>query len=37
MGDMVETAFELAYPLGTRYPQDEAEQRKQHVRMAEKR
>jgi hypothetical protein len=34
---LVETAVWLAYPLGTSYPQDQAEQRKQHVRTAEKR
>jgi hypothetical protein len=29
--------MELAYSLETGYPQDEVEQRKQHVRTAEKR
>jgi hypothetical protein len=32
---LVEAAVRLAYPLVTRYPQDEGEQRKQHVRTAE--
>ena len=32
---VVEDAVRLAYPLGTRYPQDEVEERKQHIRIAE--
>jgi hypothetical protein len=37
VNSLVEAAVWLAYPLGTSYPQDEVEKRKQHVHTAEKR